>query len=45
MQVAYQLTACVSSAIWAFLWTLIILQLINLIPFFKLKATDTEEEQ
>ena len=44
MQIIYQLLSIVVVALWSFIFTFIILQVIDLLPFVRLKLTEKEEE-
>jgi len=44
MQILYQLLSVVVASTWAFVFSFLILQLIGLIPFLRLKLTPEEEE-
>ena len=44
IQICFQLLSIVIPAIWAFGWTFVILQFINILPFMRLKLTPEEEE-
>ena len=44
MQIVYQLLSIVVVALWSFIFTFIILQVIDLLPFVRLKLTEKEEE-
>lgn len=43
MQILYQLLSSVVAGAWSFLLTLIILQILGIIPFLRLKLTEQEE--
>ena len=44
IQVAIQLLSVVVAASWAFILTFVILQLVGLVPFLRLKLTEEEEK-
>jgi len=44
MQICYQLFSILIVALWSFILTFIILQLIDLLPFIRLKLSEQEEE-
>lgn len=44
MQILYQLLSAVVAGVWSFVLTFVILQILGLIPFLRLKLTEQEEE-